>query len=260
MQIEIHGTGRAAGALAIAATRAGHTVTAVRGRTPDAVDALAAMVAVTPGAADLRIIAVADDVVATVARALSDEPFVPTVHVSGALPVAALDPLHGEWVGSFHPLQALPDARTGADRLAGSWIAVTASEPFASTLDAFAESIGGRPFRLADADKAVYHAAAVAAGNFTIAALGIAERLLAEAGVPFEAAAPLVAGIVANAFELGPAAALTGPIARGDTGTVARQIEAIADVSDDVLEMFLAMARATAMYAGAGQAMREVLE
>jgi predicted short-subunit dehydrogenase-like oxidoreductase (DUF2520 family) len=259
MQIEIHGTGRAAGALAIAAARAGHTITSVHGRTPDGVAALEALVVVTPGRADLRIIAVADDAVATVARALSDEPFVPTVHVSGALPVSALGPFGRGPVGSFHPLQALPDARTGADRLAGSWIAVTAPEPFASTLDAFAESIGGRPFRLADAHKAVYHAAAVAAGNFTVAALGIAERLLAEAGVPFEAAAPLVAGIVANAFELGPGAALTGPIARGDTGTVSRQIEAIADVSEEVLEMFLAMARATALYAGAGEAMDEVL-
>jgi len=259
MQIEIHGTGRAAGALALAATRAGHAITAVHGRTPEAVAELEALVVVTPGTADLRIIAVADDAVAAVASALSDEPFTPTVHVSGALPVSALGPLGCGPVGSFHPLQALPDARAGADRLAGSWIAVTAAEPFASTLDAFAESIGGRPFRLADADKALYHAAAVAAGNFTVAALGVAERLLTEAGVPFEAAAPLVAGIVANVFELGPRAALTGPIARGDTGTVARQLEAIAEVSDDVLEMFLAMARATALYAGAGEAMDEVL-
>jgi predicted short-subunit dehydrogenase-like oxidoreductase (DUF2520 family) len=259
MQIEIHGTGRAAGALAVAAARAGHTITSVRGRTSHAVEALEDLVTVVPGAADLRIIAVADDAVPAVARALFEEPFIPTVHVSGALPVAALYPLEGPRVGSFHPLQALPDARTGADRLAGSWIAVTAPEPFASTLDEFAESMGGRPFRLADADKAVYHAAAVAAGNFTVAALGIAEQLLTEAGVPFEAAAPLVAGIVANAFELGPRAALTGPIARGDTGTVSRQIEAIADVSDELLEMFLAMARATALYAGAGEGMHEVL-
>ena len=131
MQIEIHGTGRAAGALAVAATRADHAITAVHGRTPDSVAALEALVEVNPGRADLRIIAVADDAVATVARAVSDQPFIPTVHVAGALPVAALKPLGGVAIGSFHPLQALPDARTGADRLAGSWIAVRAAEPFA---------------------------------------------------------------------------------------------------------------------------------
>lgn len=264
MHIELHGTGRAAGALAVAAVRAGHRITSIHGRTPDAVAHLQDLAPPVGGRPDLRIIAVSDDAIAAVAEAIADAMSgtgnpVPTVHVSGSVGVDALGALADAPIGSFHPLMTLPDAIVGADRIPGSWIAVTADEPFATTLDEFARSLGGHPFRLADDDKALYHAAAAASANFTLAALGLAERLYERAGVPFAAAEPLVAAIVANAFELGPADALTGPIARGDAGTVERQVSAVASTGADNAAMFRAMAHATAIYADASDAVREAI-
>jgi predicted short-subunit dehydrogenase-like oxidoreductase (DUF2520 family) len=94
-------------------------------------------------------------------------------------------------------------------------------------LVALAESIGGHPFDLADEAKALYHAAAASAANFPLAALAMASDLFDAAGVPFEAAGPLIKAVVDNALEMGPRAALTGPVARGDVATVEAQVEAV---------------------------------
>lgn len=260
MNVEIIGTGRAAGAIALAAHRAGHRVTGIAGRNASARRELLRVVPVEEGPADLRIVAVSDDAIAQVAAGLTTADPVPTVHVSGAKPVAALGPLSGDMaIGAFHPLQTLPDAVAGADRLAGAWIAVTADEPLASKLDDFARSLGCVPFRIADADKAIYHAAAAACANFPLASLGLAARLFADAGVPFEAARPLVDAIVANAFALGPDAALTGPIARDDRGTVRTQIEAITRRSPGDAETFRHFARGTAEFVGASPDMWDAI-
>ena len=260
MDIELHGAGRAAGALGLAAVRSGHTITSVHGRSERSRDDLASLLQPSGGVPELRIIAVSDDAIADVAEALAGEASVPTVHVSGSVTVDVLAPLAGAPIGSFHPLQTLPDPEAGAARLAGAWIAVTADEPFASVLHELELSLGPRPFRLADADKPLYHAAAAASANFTLAALALAERLAAEAGVPFEATRPLVDAIVANAFTLGPGAALTGPIARGDVGTVERQIAAVTERTPGELATFRDMARATARIAGASDAVRGAIE
>lgn len=260
MNIEFHGTGRAAGALALATERAGHSITAVRGRNTEARRRIETLLELSPERPELRIIAVSDGAIALVAEAIAHEPPIPTVHVSGSVGVDALGPLTGAPTGSFHPLQTLPDPITGADRLAGAWIAVTADEPFASELDVFAMSLGCHPFRLEDAAKPLYHAAAAASANYTLAALGLAERLYRAAGVPFDAAAPLVEAVVANAFELGPSQALTGPIARDDRGTVRNQLAAVAATGIENLEMFRAMGTATAIFAAASQGMREEFE
>ena len=101
-----------------------------------------------------------------------------------------------------------------------------------------------------DEDKPLYHAAAAAAANFPLAALGIAARLFEAAGVPFSAAEPLVRAVVDNAFSLGPDAALTGPIARGDLGTVAVQVAAVERSAAELAPAFRDMSRATAVVAG----------
>ncbi len=88
----------------------------------------------------------------------------------------------------------------------------------------------------------------------------MAERLFVAAGVPYEAAAPLVEAVVANAADLGPIAALTGPIARGDVGTVRAQVEAVAAAAPDLLDAFKAFGRSTARTAGTEGLMAEVLD
>jgi len=163
-------------------------------------------------------------------------------------------------VGSFHPLQTLPDAALGAARLVGAWIGVTAEdERLVELLEGIARSLGARPFSLADAAKPVYHAGAAAAANLPLAALMMAADLFAAAGVPFDAARPLVEAVVANAFDLGPAAALTGPVARGDTGSVATQLGAVAAVAPEWLEAFSAGVAELARLTGRESEFRDVI-
>lgn len=125
-------------------------------------------------------------------------------------------------------------------------MAVTADEPLRSELRFFAVSLGGQPFDLRDEDRAAYHAAAASAANFPTAAFTIAQRLLESAGVPFVAVRPLIEQIVANTFELGPRASLTGPVARGDAGTIETQINAVRTAAPDLAAAFEAMVSATA--------------
>ena len=124
---------------------------------------------------------------------------------------------------------------------------VTANEDYlADRLFALATSLGMHPFELHDEAKPLYHAAAAAASNYSLAALAMSHRLFEAAGVPFSAARPLVEAVVANAFDLGPQAALTGPIVRGDLGTVRSQLAAIEATAPDLLEAFKAFGRLTA--------------
>lgn len=267
MRIALVGPGRAGTAIALAARRAGHRLVAVAARSAGAAfppaerlggDAIA--IGDSLPACDLVIIAVPDGVIHLVAGLVA--PTVPdgtsVVHLSGAVPVTALEPIaeRGNQIGSFHPLQTLPTPEAGARRLAGAWIAVTAGEPLRSDLTDFARSLAATPFDLADDVRILYHAAAVAASNFPIAALAVAEELFGRAGVPFHASRPLAEAAVGNAFELGPRTALTGPIVRGDVETVARQQAAVEEQAAEwVREAFghlVAATRAAAVRTGEG--------
>lgn len=263
MQIAIYGPGRAGGALAFAFASAGHVITSIDGRTQAAVTGLRDAVTISGGDPDLLVLAVSDDALAGIHNEFDLSALPPAVvHVSGAVPVDALRHFAdaGSSTGSFHPLQTLPDRDSGAERLPGSYVAITAGADLFRDLDLLARSIGCIPFRIDEANKALYHAGAAAAANFVVASLGIAHALMDAADVPTEAIGPLVEAIVANVQELGPEASLTGPIARGDVGTVAAQVEAVAHVDERIAEAFLSMARATATYAGADDVMAEVLE
>ncbi len=199
---------------------------------------------------DLIVIAVTDDAIEAVAGEIAPiarNAVASAIHLSGDTPVSALRAFgdHGVSIGSFHPLQTMPTPELGARRLAGAWVAVTADEPLRSMLNDLAATIGLHPFDLRDHDRAAYHAAAAAAANFPIAALAIARRLFEAKNVPFDAARPLVEAIVANAFESGPEASLTGPIARGDVATVAAQIDAVRETAPDLAPAFESMVDAT---------------
>lgn len=269
MRIIIAGPGRAGGALAIAADRAGHQVVALLARRPSEIT-VASLLDVPfapwdeplPGA-DLLVVAVRDDAIGEVAERLAPQvgEIAAAVHLSGLKSVAALEPLAaaGLEVGGFHPLQTLPDPLRGADALAGAHVAVTARGALLLELHALAQSLGLRVFELADEQKAVYHAAAAASSNYVVAALSVAARLFDAAGVDREVSRPLVEAVVANALDLGPERALTGPIARGDAGTVAAQVAAVRAAAPDVHAAFVALGRVTAELAGTGEQMSEAL-
>lgn len=259
------GPGRAGGSLALAAGAAGHHLVGVLSRHPEAAPSgLAALGWEAPlPEADLVVVAVRDDAVSDVAARLvplvSGSPVV--AHLSGALPVAALAPLAaaGRRTGSLHPLQTLPDAVRGSAALAGAWAAVGgADEATARLLEEFARSLGLHPFRLADAARPAYHAAAAVAANFVVTTLAAARDLALRAGVPFEAFRPLVAEVVGNVFALGPEAALTGPVARGDVRTVTAHLAAAKEAG--VGELVGALTAATARLAGTSELIDPVLE
>ncbi len=269
MRISLVGPGRAGTALSLALHRAGHDIVAVAGRSPERTAEVAARFDAEPlgladplPAVDLVVVAVRDDAIAEVAETLAGTAGESrgVVHLSGATSTGALAPVaaSGVPVGSFHPLQTLPSAEAGAARLEGAWVAVTAEEPLRTTLHELAESMGARPFDLADEHKAIYHAAAASAANFTLAALAVAAELFAAAGVPFDAAKPLVDAVVANAFTAGPRASLTGPVARGDVTTVAAQLAAIAEQAPEWEEAYRAFVAATAGVAGTADRFREL--
>jgi predicted short-subunit dehydrogenase-like oxidoreductase (DUF2520 family) len=162
--------------------------------------------------AELRLLCVPDRAIAEVARSIEPGPWV--AHVSGATPLGALDP-HAQRF-SVHPLQTLVRTR-GPEQLDGAWAGVTAESQEAHARAVWlTETLGLRPFELADDRRAVYHAGAAIASNFLVTLYRVASQLVAEAGAPPEALVPLMTRTIENGFEL------TGPIARGDWETVER--------------------------------------
>ncbi len=270
MRITLVGPGRAGTSLALAAQAGGHAIVAVVGRTVESAASAASPFDASPlvpgdplPPADLMVIATRDEVIEPVAAALAPQAGDTTaaVHLSGLLPVTALAPLAaaGLAVGAFHPLQTLPEPEVGARRLAGSWVAVTAGEPLRTTLHGLADSIDARPFDLADDAKPLYHAAAAAAANFSLAVLTMAADLFEEAAVPFEAARPLVEAAVDNAFTMGPRSALTGPVARGDVATVEAQLAAVAAAAPEWLAAYSRLVAILAELVGRGDQFAPVL-
>jgi predicted short-subunit dehydrogenase-like oxidoreductase (DUF2520 family) len=129
---------------------------------------------------------------------------------------------------------------------AGAGAAIAGTTPRArATARALAQALGLLAFEIADEDRTAYHAAASIAANFLVALEGAAERLAATVSVPREALAPLARAALEDWARLGPEAALTGPIVRGDEDVVARQREAIAQRTPELLELFDALAHAT---------------
>ena len=153
------------------------------------------------------------------------------VHLSGALGLGVLDALRDHPLGSFHPLQSFPAPR-GPSAFRGITVAVDATSPqLMRRLRALARAVGAKPRRVGDGDRALYHAAAVYASNYVDVVIAEAVRLLSELGWSEADATvallPLVEGALAGIRERGPVKALTGPIRRGDAGTVRRHLEAL---------------------------------
>jgi predicted short-subunit dehydrogenase-like oxidoreductase (DUF2520 family) len=190
--------------------------------------------------ADVVLLAVPDSEIAAAAASVERGPLVG--HCSGA---TALDVLEPHEAFSLHPLMTVP-AGAAAGVLAGAGCAIAGSTPRAlGVAEALAAKLGMRATRVGDEDRAAYHAAASIASNFLVTLEGAAERLAATAGVDRALLAPLVRAAVDDWAERGAEDALTGPIARGDEGTVARQRAAIAERTPDLLPLFDAMADAT---------------
>jgi predicted short-subunit dehydrogenase-like oxidoreductase (DUF2520 family) len=190
--------------------------------------------------AELVVLCVPDRAIAGVAAETPAGPWI--AHVSGATPLAALDP-HVRRFG-LHPLQSFSKA-LGPEQLDGAWGAVTAETEEARGVGRWlAETLGLRPFDLDDDARAPYHAGASIASNYLVTLRAAARSLLEAAGAPPEALDPLIQGVVDTDFEL------TGPIARGDWETVGRHLAVIRAERPELEELYLVLAATTARIAG----------
>jgi predicted short-subunit dehydrogenase-like oxidoreductase (DUF2520 family) len=192
-------------------------------------------IAVGDDAPELVLLCVPDTAIADVAGALTPGPWV--AHVSGATPLAALDP-HERRL-SVHPLQTF-SRDGGPAQLDGAWGAVTSETDAAREVGFWlAETLGLRPFELDDAARTLYHAGAVFASNYVVTLQRAAGLLFASAGAPPEALEPLIRRTIENGFEL------TGPIARGDWATVSAHRAAIEAERPELEHLYETLAGAT---------------
>lgn len=177
-------------------------------------------------------------------------------HTSGATAVAVLVPCEqaGATVLAFHPLQTFSDPPTGTGRFVGAAIAVTpsASQDGRSGIDfgfALGELLGARPFLLPDRKRGLYHAAAAFACNYLVTLEHHAEALFVESGLPREQALslflPLVQATLGNIADQGTVRALTGPLSRGDSSTVALHLDALRADAPHLLEVYRQLGLAT---------------
>jgi predicted short-subunit dehydrogenase-like oxidoreductase (DUF2520 family) len=264
MRIAIVGAGTVGTAAAVRWLRAGHTITAVAGR--DATHARASRwlpgvdvvdVRDAPAGAEVVVLGVPDDALADVVAALVDRigEGAAALHLSGAVGLDVLAPLErgGTRVLAMHPLQTFADVEGAIDAMPGAAIAVTARDPEGTALgERLAGDLGGRPFALREEERPLYHAAAVFASNYLVTVSGAALELFTAAGVPDAAAAmePLQAATLANVHRLGPQQALTGPAVRGDAGTIARNLDAVAAAAPSLVPAYVALCRTAMDVAG----------
>ncbi|HEU4656820.1 MAG TPA: DUF2520 domain-containing protein [Capillimicrobium sp.] len=228
LRCAVIGRGRLGTALTGALRDAGVAVAGPLGRDAD------------PGDADVVVLAVPDAEIDAAARAVPAAPGRLVGHCSGATTLA---PLHPHEAFSVHPLMTV--TADGAE-FAGAACAVAGATPRAlAVATQLAERVGMRPLVVSDDDRAAYHAAASIASNFLVTLQAAAERLAETAGVDRAALVPLVRAAVENWAATGPERALTGPIARGDEATVARQRDAVAERAPDLVALFDALADAT---------------
>jgi predicted short-subunit dehydrogenase-like oxidoreductase (DUF2520 family) len=254
--IGIVGAGAVGTALGVALSRAGWQVGAVASRDPERRARFRALV---PGArafpeaaaildeCHLAFLAVPDDALAEVVGTLHLYSGQAIVHTSGLHGADVLGPAlaAGTSAGSLHPLVAFADLDRALAAIPGATFAIEGDEGLLGLLAEMATSLGATPVRLEPDSKAAYHAAAVLAAGGLTALLDVVAAVARPTGLD-EAGAlavygPLAAQALANARAMGTAPALTGPVARGDVGTVEAHLAVVAEAGDEALEVFRAL-------------------
>ncbi len=171
-------------------------------------------------------------------------PGVLVIHMSGALTsdVLAAAKASEALVMSLHPLQSFARVEEAVTNLPGSVFSIEGDLEAQELGFQLISDLGGQGFVIAKANKAIYHGAAVIAANYLVALTQLSTAMLGEIGIPpaqgTQALVPLMEGVLKNIKALGPAQALTGPIARGDIGTVAKHLESLAQLPNDYLEIY----------------------
>ena len=246
------GTGPVGTALAVAFHRAGWPVGAVASRDVGRRERFVSLVPgalafadarTLPDACHLVFLTVPDDAIRSVASSLRLYSGQAIVHTSGALGAEVLAPAlaAGTQAGSFHPLVAFADVERAVAALHGATIAVEGEPPLVGLLAEMAETVGGVPVRLPPGSKPAYHAAAVLAAAGVVSLLDAIAELARLAGLTESEAlavyVPLMEGTLDNARSLGIHAALTGPMTRGDVGTIEAHARTLVAQAPEVVQL-----------------------
>jgi predicted short-subunit dehydrogenase-like oxidoreductase (DUF2520 family) len=230
-------------------------VIAVVGRNPERARAAARFIGprvkaaafdTIPKRATRVLIAVSDSAITEVASRLASGGITRGValHTCGAFGAEALAPLAAAGVscGALHPLQTYATPEQGLSALPGCLFAVDGDAGATRWAVQIAELLGGETLDIPPASRPLYHAAAVMASNYLVALVDAAAMLMSAAGVSqdkvLRALAPLIEASARNAIHLGPVAALTGPIQRGDLLSLSGHARALAREPETVRELY----------------------
>ena len=261
LSVGVVGAGRVGVVLAAALAQAGHKVVAVSAVSDASRRRVDELLPGTPvlappqvlAAAELALLTVPDDVLPGLVEGLAAAgdiaPGQLLVHTSGRYGVAVLDPATraGALPLALHPAMTFTGRREDLARLVGACFGVTAPEPLRPIAEALVVEMGSDPQWVEEELRPLYHAALAAGSNHLATLVNESVDLLRRCGVdePERLLAPLLGASLDNALRAGDAA-LTGPVARGDAGTVAAHINVLREVSPDTAAAYIAMARLTA--------------
>ena len=207
-------------------------------------------------AANCIIIATSDDAIAYVCNRISSEggikPGTKVIHMSGAGGLDLLESARnaGAHVASIHPLQSFADIEGAIRNIPGSTFGITAGDEIKEWSVQMVRDLGGAPFFISDADKPLYHAAACIASNYLTTLIHMVEEIYQSLGLnrddAIRAIWPLVMGTIGNIESKGTVQALTGPVARGDAGTIRKHAEALRQKLPDLWPAYSALGVLTA--------------
>ncbi|WP_420168193.1 Rossmann-like and DUF2520 domain-containing protein [Streptomyces violaceoruber] len=261
LTVGVVGAGRVGPALAASLRLAGHRPVAVSGVSDASRRRAAALLPDVPlvepaevlARADLVLLTVPDDVLPTLVEGLAEtgavRPGQLLVHTSGRYGARVLDPAlrAGALPLALHPAMTFTGTAVDVQRLAGCSFGVTAPEELRLAAEALVIEMGGEPEWIAEESRPLYHAALALGANHLVTLVAQSMELLAKAGVsaPDRMLGPLLGAALDNALRSGDAA-LTGPVARGDAGTVAAHIAELRAHAPQAVAGYVAMARTTA--------------
>lgn len=261
--IAVIGAGKVGSALGILLQRQGYPIAGVASRTLASAEKLAGKLGCraysqpqeAARAAGLVFITTPDRVIGEVAVAIAAaggfKPGQVVAHTSGAHPAAALQGVRetGALAVSIHPLQSFAGVEAAIDNLPDSYFALEGDEAAMLLAGQVVQDLGGRAFTLAAEAKTLYHAAACIASNYLVSLMHFATGLYGNFGLgrqeAFQALLPLVEGTIKNIGRVGPVAALTGPIARGDGTTLEDHLAAFKSTGSQEIELYRHLGRYT---------------
>lgn len=261
LKVGVIGPGRAGTALARALARAGHVITAttaISARSRERAEKYFPGAEITDPATvcartDLILATIPDDELPALVTGLANTgaPLRGRLlaHASGAHGIRTLDPAtkSGALPLALHPVMTFTGRDDDVDRIKGVSFGVTAPEPIRPAAEALVIEMGGEPVFIEEEKRALYHAALAFSSNYLVTLTSQAADLLRQAGAgePNRMLAPLLSAALDNALRFGDSG-LTGPVARGDDGTVSRHVRAIEAADPRAENAYLALARLTA--------------